>query len=89
MSASLCWALLSLLLKWTQTVTHLVPLYSLENAFNPKELRTRNQRWRKLTGEEDAVDYVCELKIDGSAIALSYEEGLLLRGATRGDGSQG
>jgi DNA ligase (NAD+) len=71
------------------TVPHRVPLYSLENAFNTAELRAWDQRWRKVTGEAREIDYVCELKIDGSAIALSYENGLLVRGATRGDGSQG
>jgi DNA ligase (NAD+) len=72
-----------------QTVTHRVPLYSLENAFSREELRAWDQRWRKVTAEVGEVEYVCELKIDGSAIALSYEDGLLVRGATRGDGSQG
>ncbi|MEB3357135.1 MAG: NAD-dependent DNA ligase LigA [Synechococcales bacterium] len=73
------------------SVRHAVPLYSLENAFNQAELEAWDQRWRRVDGTEPdvAVEYVCELKIDGSALALTYEDGLLVRGATRGDGVTG
>jgi DNA ligase (NAD+) len=71
------------------SVTHNVPLYSLENAFNWEELQKWEQRWRKLAPEVETWDYGCELKIDGSAIALTYENGLFTRGVTRGDGMKG
>ncbi|KAF3890065.1 MULTISPECIES: NAD-dependent DNA ligase LigA [Nostocales] len=71
------------------SVRHNIPLYSLENAFNTDELNTWEQRWRRQLPNTGAVDYVCELKIDGSAIALTYENGILVRGATRGDGVTG
>jgi DNA ligase (NAD+) len=69
------------------TVTHRVPLYSLENAFSDEDLRTWEERLIKLAGDD--LEFVCELKIDGSANALSYQAGLLVQGATRGDGIQG
>ncbi|MCT0254935.1 MULTISPECIES: NAD-dependent DNA ligase LigA [unclassified Synechocystis] len=72
-----------------QSVAHHIPLYSLENAFNVGELRQWQERWQRITPEIEAVEYVCELKIDGSAIALTYENGLLVRGVTRGDGTTG
>jgi len=72
---------------------HAIPLYSLENAFDQGELQQWQERWQrqgqKLLGELPAFDYVCELKIDGSALALTYENGLLTRGVTRGDGTTG
>lgn len=70
------------------SVQHHIPLYSLENAFDAAELRKWDERWRKIEEVPDAA-YVCELKIDGSAIALTYENGLFVRGATRGDGTTG
>jgi len=70
------------------SVRHRIPLYSLENAFNLEELQAWDERWRRIT-DDDAVTYVCELKIDGSAIALTYEHGVLMRGVTRGDGITG
>ncbi len=78
-----------------QSVRHNIPLYSLENAFNFEELRTWQDRWQKLTEENQTREteknprYICELKIDGSAIALTYENGILVRGVTRGDGITG
>jgi len=69
------------------TVTHRVPLYSLENAFSNEDLTTWEERLIKLAGDD--LEFVCELKIDGSANALSYREGLFIQGATRGDGVQG
>lgn len=71
------------------SVQHNIPLFSLENAFNIQELSAWNDRWQKLQPDVHNVDYVCELKIDGSAIALTYEDGYLVRGATRGDGTAG
>ena len=74
------------------SVRHNIPLYSLENAFNIEELQSWDQRWRRHipnqynTGE---IEYVSELKIDGAALALTYENGVLVRGVTRGDGIMG
>src|SRR3954466_4049516 len=73
-----------------ETVEHLVPMLSLDNAYNEDELRAFDERVRKGAGAADApVAYVAELKIDGLSIALTYEDGRLVRGATRGDGSRG
>src|SRR3954464_9898090 len=72
------------------TVEHLVPMLSLDNAYNEDELRAFDERVRKGAGLGDAtVAYVAELKIDGLSIALTYENGRLLRGATRGAGVRG
>ena len=72
------------------SVTHNIALYSLENAFNQTELNKWEQKWqRQLEQEITDFAYVCELKIDGSAIALTYENGILVRGVTRGDGITG
>jgi DNA ligase (NAD+) len=71
------------------SVRHNIPLYSLENAFNVDELQTWDQRWRRQVPSQTAAEYVCELKIDGNALALTYENGVLIRGATRGDGVMG
>ena len=69
-------------------VPHRAPMLSLANAFNEEELRSFDRRVRKLL-EIDRVSYVTELKIDGVAIALTYEGGSLIRGATRGNGVVG
>lgn len=69
-------------------VSHRYPLYSLGNAFNEAELQEFHQRVVKLSGVSE-IEYVVELKIDGLAMALSYEQGRLQLGATRGDGVQG
>src|SRR5688572_20979524 len=73
------------------TVEHAEPMLSLDNAYSEDELRAFDERVRRgLGAEEDhAVDYVAELKIDGVSIALTYEQGVLVRGATRGDGVRG
>ena len=72
------------------SVKHNIPLYSLENAFNSEELAKWETRWQKQLEEvPEKYSYVCELKIDGSAIALTYENGILVRGTTRGDGVTG
>jgi DNA ligase (NAD+) len=71
------------------SVRHNIPLYSLENAFNLEELAEWQTRWQRQVPSVSAADYVTELKIDGSALALTYENGVLVRGATRGDGVEG
>jgi DNA ligase (NAD+) len=72
------------------TVDHLVPMLSLDNAYNEAELRAFDERVRKGAGVGDqGVAYVAELKIDGLSIALTYDDGRLLRGATRGNGTSG
>ncbi|MRG87407.1 NAD-dependent DNA ligase LigA [Salinibacillus xinjiangensis] len=71
-----------------QKVQHNIPMLSLGNAFNEEELRDFDRRVREGTDATN-ISYVCELKIDGLAISLRYVEGLLERGATRGDGKTG
>ena len=71
------------------SLKHNIPLYSLENAFDSQELAKWETRWQKQLEDLPDFSYVCELKIDGSAIALTYENGILVRGATRGDGVRG
>lgn len=66
---------------------HARPMLSLANAVSVDELRAFDERARKLAGTE--IEYVCELKIDGLAIALDYRDGSLTRGGTRGDGRVG
>ena len=68
-------------------VQHAIPMLSLGNAFDEQDLRDFDRRVRQGVG--DNVAYVCELKIDGLAVSLIYEDGLLVRGATRGDGTTG
>lgn len=66
---------------------HIVPMLSLSNAFDDEEIKDFHRRVTEGLGRE--VAYVCELKIDGLAIALTYEDGKLVRGVTRGDGQEG
>ena len=68
-------------------VAHLRPLYSLDNAFDQAELVAWGKRQERILGKQP--DYLCELKIDGLAVALTYEDGVFVRGATRGDGTTG
>ncbi|WP_067932571.1 NAD-dependent DNA ligase LigA [Alicyclobacillus kakegawensis] len=68
-------------------VEHEIPMLSLANAYGPADLREFDRRVRAAVG--DNVEYVCELKIDGLAVSLRYEQGRLVRGATRGDGEVG
>ena len=70
-----------------EKVEHEIPMLSLGNAFSEEELRDFDRRVRTSLNEE--VVYVCELKIDGLAISLTYENGRFVRGATRGDGRVG
>ncbi|ABO65640.1 NAD-dependent DNA ligase LigA [Geobacillus thermodenitrificans] len=67
-------------------VTHRVPMMSLANAFNEGDLRDFDRRVRQEVGE---AAYVCELKIDGLAVSVRYEDGYFVQGATRGDGTTG
>jgi DNA ligase (NAD+) len=71
------------------SVKHNISLYSLENAFDMTEFAKWEVGWQRNMGSKDGAEYVCELKIDGSAIALTYENGFLVRGVTRGDGDTG
>jgi DNA ligase (NAD+) len=68
-------------------VEHRTPMLSLGNAFNETDLRDFDRRIRQVVG--DGISYVCELKIDGLAVSLRYEDGQFIQGATRGDGSIG
>jgi len=70
-------------------VEHLQPMLSLDNAYNEEDLRAFDDRVRKGLGLELSPAYVAELKIDGLSIALTYDDGRLVRGATRGDGVRG
>jgi len=69
-----------------EKVVHTYPMLSLGNAFGEEDLRDFNQR---IVQDVSEVTYVCELKIDGLAVSLHYENGLFVRGATRGDGTVG
>ena len=71
------------------SVRHNIPLYSLENAFNMEEFAKWQERWQRYAPKIKEFEYVCELKIDGNALALTYENGVLVRGVTRGDGVTG
>ena len=73
-------------LKEFTKVRHLEPLLSLDNAFDAGDLREFDRRVRTVAPD---AEYVVELKIDGLTVALTYENGLLVRGATRGDGEEG
>lgn len=68
-------------------VTHKVPLMSLGNAFNESDIRDFVRRAN--AGTDEPISFVCELKIDGLAVSLTYENGKFVRGATRGDGTIG
>ncbi len=76
-----------------EKTTHAIPQWSFDNVFNLEELKTWNERNRKILVKEWDTDpdfeYVCELKIDGLKIVLTYRDGKLITGATRGDGSVG
>ncbi|MEH7503503.1 NAD-dependent DNA ligase LigA [Neobacillus drentensis] len=70
-----------------EKVEHRTPMLSLGNAFNEQDLRDFDRRTRQAVGDD--ISYVCELKIDGLAVSLRYEDGLFAQGATRGDGAIG
>ena len=71
------------------TVTHTVPMLSLDNAFGFDELREFDERVKRLLETPDGLEYVVEPKIDGVAVELVYERGLFIQGSTRGDGFVG
>ena len=71
-----------------QTVRHKIPMMSLDNAFSFESLADFNRRVTQTTGREK-VEYVCEEKFDGLSLSLTYEDGRLVRGVTRGDGTTG
>jgi len=70
------------------SVRHAVPMLSMDNTYNAEELRAFDERVAKGLESKD-YDYVVELKIDGLAVSLRYEKGILVLGATRGDGTKG
>ena len=70
-------------------VQHRLPMLSLDNAFDEHELADFDRRVRERLGIEGEISYAAEPKLDGLAISLRYEDGLLMQAATRGDGSQG
>jgi len=72
-----------------EEVRHAVPMLSLANARKTEDLREWDARVRRLLGDDEAPRYVTELKIDGLAVSLRYEEGRFVRGATRGNGVVG
>lgn len=74
-------------LPFFEKVEHRTPMLSLSNAFSEQDLRDFDRRVRQLVGDD--VSYMCELKIDGLAVSLTYENGRFVRGATRGDGTVG
>jgi DNA ligase (NAD+) len=67
---------------------HSSPMLSLDNTYSEDELRSWERRVHELSGRDD-IEYVCELKLDGMSLALHYENGKLVRGITRGDGTIG
>ncbi len=71
-----------------ETLEHKVPMLGLDNAFSEEDLVDFADRVKRLSGLKQ-VDYFCELKIDGLAVSLQYEDGLFKRGSTRGDGYSG
>src|SRR5258707_15240156 len=69
-------------------VVHRRPMLSLDNSYNIDELRAFDERCRRLA-DGAALDYVAELKIDGLSLSTHYQDGLFVRGVTRGDGQRG
>ena len=74
-----------------QPLLHRAPMLSLDNAFNAEELRAWEEKNLRLLGgaQSSAIEYVCELKIDGLSVSLAYQEGRFFKGGTRGDGETG
>ncbi|MDR0385516.1 MAG: NAD-dependent DNA ligase LigA, partial [Prevotellaceae bacterium] len=69
-------------------VKHKYPMLSLSNTYSKEEIEEFDARIRKETGM-DSIEYVCELKFDGTAVGLTYRDGILVQAVTRGDGEQG
>ena len=76
-------------IKTFRVVRHRKAMMSLSNTYNEEEIRDFDRRVRSLLESNESYEYVCELKIDGLAISLLYEDGKFTRAATRGDGEQG
>ncbi len=72
-----------------KTVKHDYRMYSLDNSYSKEDLVDWENRIQKILGEDAKPSYTCELKYDGASISLTYENGILLRAVTRGDGVQG
>jgi len=72
-----------------ETVAHTIPMLSLDNAFSAEEMRDFDDRCRRLLGLSGPLEYVAEPKLDGLAVELVYENGVLAVGSTRGDGFTG
>lgn len=72
-----------------ETIDHLVPMLSIDNTYNEEELRAFDDRVRRGLDGAESVEYVVEPKLDGVAISLRYDDGILTRAATRGDGYRG
>ena len=68
------------------SIEHRIPMLSIENTYSEEELREFDKRIRRILKNVDQIEYVVELKIDGIAITLWYENGIFMRGATRGNG---
>ncbi len=71
------------------TATHASPMLSLENAFTAEYLYDFDARIKRFLSRTEDVEYICEPKLDGVAVALTYQQGKLVRGTTRGDGTKG
>lgn len=71
------------------TVVHEMPMLSLDNAFSDEDLLAFNKRIQDRLKSQADVEFACEVKLDGIAVSLVYRDGLLVRGATRGDGTNG
>lgn len=74
--------------KYFKSVTHQFPMLSLGNTYNEEDLRDFDERIQKVLGDE-TYEYICELKFDGVALSFWYENGKLIKGVTRGDGTRG
>lgn len=72
-----------------EKITHRVPMLSIANSMNAEEMNAFDERVRKQLGVPGPVDYLCELKFDGLSVNLTYQDGVLVSGATRGDGTVG
>ena len=72
-----------------ETKAHRFPMYSLDNTYSSEELQQWEQRILKRLGDDVPLSYTCELKFDGASISLTYVQGQLQQGLTRGDGTQG
>ena len=72
-----------------ESVSHRIPMLSLDNAFSDDELKDFDRRIRDRLKSDGPIEYVCEPKLDGLAVSLHYDDGILTRAATRGDGYTG